>query len=79
MVFRIVDKGSCKLSRKPYILGDRPYKRFIKGPCLITGHPADIYQDLLSIAGPNDVIDTKGIRNRKSYWVIYRTGANEGN
>ena len=55
---------------KPYILGNRPYKRFIKGPCAIKRVDDLSNFAITTFAGSNDCIDTKGMKYRKYIIVI---------
>lgn len=54
---------------RPYILGNRPYKRFIKGPCTFITFDLSSFA-ITTHAGLHDSIDTKGTKNRKNIIVI---------
>ena len=56
-----------------YILGGRPYKRFIKGPCIITGRTGIVRMKL--IVGEGDVADTKGMTSKKRKDCLVTLGA----
>ena len=51
-----------------YILGNQPYRRYIKGPCAM-GKIED-GRAMVGFADANSIIDTKGIKNRKKIIVI---------
>lgn len=72
------------MKKEPYILGSKHYKRFIKGPCTMTEVNWRLDPSILigpkddtgrianktTIADVNDVVDTKGIKNRKNVIII---------
>jgi len=56
-----------------YVLGSRPYKRFLKGPCELTEYipqKTTGYLVIKTYASRTDTIDTKGIKNRKNCHVV---------
>lgn len=58
------------MKKERFILGERPYKRFFKSPCLMFMQDGNL--DIRTIALDGDVIDTKGMssRDRKKTLVV---------
>ena len=50
--------------KEKYTLGDRHYNRYLKGPCMV------IDSSTTTTADGGDIIDTRGIKNRKGHTVI---------